>query len=429
MKQIATYISALLMTLFVAACSSDTTLDKPDENTESTEPIGFSAPSVGNMETRSTRASSPLTKGFLVSAYKHYGATNQQTVMSQYEALYRSGGWSGSGTSWETVGTTADGFYQTQYTKYWDFSAFPYDFFAITPAPVAGGGVKLGFELSKNRLAVAAAYYSLRAKDGKLYNAVDNNETTEEAAEPYLVAQLERRRKTATQSEDVDMIMKAASGTVNGSLNERVPLPFHHLTSKVRFGIYLAEPLRPSQSGLKIKDVTFTAKTSTGFVTAFDKYEVNLNDNTAGARNTAIDGTFTYSKRATADAELLTFSGPTDTQFTDAYLEKHVKASDTQLNAYYFECEKGMIQIPQNDVQLYVSLTIDNGNGSVLKVQNQRLVVDTNGTKRDQFNWLPNRLYSYYLVMSNPFTDEITFTATVSSWEDIEGKLSVGLED
>lgn len=429
MKQIATYISALLMTLFVAACSSDTTLDKPDENTESTEPIGFSAPSVGSMETRSTRASSPLTKGFLVSAYKHYGATNQQTVMSQYEALYRSGGWSGSGTSWETVGTTADGFYQTQYTKYWDFSAFPYDFFAITPAPIANGGVKPGFELSKNRLAVAAPYYSLRAKDGKLYNTVDNNETTEEAAEPYLVAQLERRRKTVTQSEDVDMIMKAASGTVNGLLNERVPLPFHHLTSKVRFGIYLAEPLRPSQSGLKIKDVTFTAKTSTGFVTAFDKYEVNLNDNTAGARNTAIDGTFAYSKRATADAELLTFSGPTDTQFTDAYLEKHVKASDTQLNAYYFECEKGMIQIPQNDVQLYVSLTIDNGNGSVLKVQNQRLVVDTNGTKRDQFNWLPNRLYSYYLVMANPFTDEITFTATVSSWEDIEGKLSVGLED
>lgn len=125
MKRTAAYISIALLSAMASGCSSNSVINNEEPETPDGTPMRFSIPSVGNMETRSTRASQALTSDFLVSTYKAYKSGGQQTVMEQYQALYQQDGWSGTGAKWSTVGGTSDGFYQTQYEKYWDLSAFP----------------------------------------------------------------------------------------------------------------------------------------------------------------------------------------------------------------------------------------------------------------------------------------------------------------
>ena len=407
----------------LASCSSntlseDTTKQEEDLGT----PMRFSAPAVGTMESR-TRASEALKSGFLVSTYKNYGSTAQQEVMKQYEAKYKEDSWNTTNTKWTTVGTTSDGFYQEQFEKYWDTSAYPYEFLAIAPAPIEGGAVKTGFEVTATSVKLAAGVTGQTVSDGTVSPASPNPE--------YLVAQLERKRQTDNTAliEDIDQLTGTTAGN-NSSPTGSVPLPFHHLSAKVRFGIYTTEHVSEAQS-LPITNVSFKVKSKNteGFVTKATGYEAT----NVSATNNALSGSFTGLEKSTTDVELLKLTGPvvgTEVKFPDAYLDKHEWKSKDDVNAYYFECKDGFTQVPQGNVQLTVSFTIKPTNGEELKLEDQLLkITDANGNEVSEFSWEPNHLYTYYIVVRHLFNHEISFTATVADWEDISGKIDTNLEE
>ena len=407
----------------LASCSSntlseDTTKQEEDLGT----PMRFSAPAVGTMESR-TRASEALKSGFLVSTYKNYGSTAQQEVMKQYEAKYKEDSWNTTNTKWTTVGTTSDGFYQEQFEKYWDTSAYPYEFLAIAPAPIDNGAVKTGFEVTATSVKLAAGVTGQTVSDGTVSPASPNPE--------YLVAQLERKRQTDNTAliEDIDQLTGTTAGN-NSSPTGSVPLPFHHLSAKVRFGIYTTEHVSEAQS-LPITNVSFKVKSKNteGFVTKATGYEAT----NVSATNNALSGSFTGLEKSTTDVELLKLTGPvvgTEVKFPDAYLDKHEWKSKDDVNAYYFECKDGFTQVPQGNVQLTVSFTIKPTNGEELKLEDQLLkITDANGNEVSEFSWEPNHLYTYYIVVRHLFNHEISFTATVADWEDISGKIDTNLEE
>ena len=413
-------ISILFTALLATACSSSSSPEEQQTITPTGSPMRFSTPSVGNMETRgATRASHSLASDFLVSVYKSYKTSAQQTVMSQYQARYTASGWSGTGANWNTVGITTDGFYQEQTEKYWDTAAFPYGFLAIAPAPVSGTSVADGFAVDDKQIKVKCAWQSQSAADGAITPSAPSPE--------YVVAQLTRRGNAsdATHTDDVDLITGSTIGNGNDSPTKSVPLPFHHLSSKVRFGIYSTEPVSESQS-IKIKNVSFTVTSaeSDGFVTSAGSYAVNLT-----SVGNALGGSFGDKTFSATEKTLLTFTGPKDSD-SDAFLEKHEWKSADDVNAYYFECKDGLVQVPQGKVKLSVSLTLEPKVGKTVTYTSCPLkITDSNGNSVEEFTWKPNTLYTYYIVVNQLFSHDISFTATVAPWEDVEGKIHTNLEE
>ncbi len=416
----------LFMTAAIAAmmtsCSSNTTSEDQGITPENQgTPMRFSAPAVGTMETR-TRASEPLKSGFLVSTYKN-GTISQQEVMNQYEAKYSSDPWNTTNTSWKTVGTVTDGFYQEQFEKYWDTSAYPYEFLAIAPAPIENKAIKTGFEVTAHSVKLAAGVTGQTVSDGTVTPASPDPE--------YLVAHLERKRKSdsSTQTEDIDRLTGTTAGS-NTSPTGSVPLPFHHLSSRVRFGIYTTEPVSESQK-LPITNVSFKVSSANtdGFVTKATGYEAS----NVSTSNNALSGTFTGLTKSTEDVELLKFTGPyigTEEKFPDAYLQNHEWNSKQDVNAYYFECKDGFTQVPQGKVKLTVSFTITTTTGTELKYTNEPLkITDANGNEVNEFTWEPNHLYTYYIVVRKLLNHDISFTATVADWEDVNGNIETNLEE
>ncbi len=422
MIRVSVRLSILAALTAMASCSSNTSLDEqPTPHEDLGTPLRFSSPAVGTMESR-TRASESLKSDFLVSTYKNYGSsTAQEEVMRQYEAKYKTDTWNTTNTSWNTVGTTTDGFYQEQFEKYWDTSAYPYEFLAIAPAPIENQAIKTGFSVIDGNVQITSTITGQTVADGTV--------TPKEASSPeYLLSQMERKRKDAdaTQTEDIDKLTNTTIGS-NTSPTGKVPLPFHHLTSKVRFAIYTTEPVSESQS-LPITDVSFKVKSSdgNGFVTSANGYSANVSSTV-----NALAGTFSGLQYSTDPVELLKLSGPTtEGTFPDAYLEKHEWKSKDDVNAYFFECKDGLAQVPQKNLQLLVSFTITPTVGEPYKVTDMPVeLTDADGNKVKVFTWEPNHLYTYYIVVRHLFSHEISFTATVSDWEDINGKIATNLEE
>ena len=131
-------LSTALALAVLTGCSSDGTItDIPDYVEQ--DPLTFSVASSSTSVSRA--ASHELEQGFMVSTYKLYGSKQQQKVMECYEALYSTDEDNKyHGSKWNTVGKQGadndpSSLYQTQYERYWDLSAFPYRFHAITPCP------------------------------------------------------------------------------------------------------------------------------------------------------------------------------------------------------------------------------------------------------------------------------------------------------
>ncbi len=418
MKRTVAYLSIALLTAVASGCSSNSLINEEEPDTPDVTPMRFSAPSVGNMETRSTRASQALTSDFLVSAYKAYATSGQQTVMEQYQALFQQDGWSGTDAKWNTVGGTADGYYQNQLEKYWDLSAFPYQFIAIAPAPILNNAVMNGFAVTDKQVSIQQSLQSQSAIDGVV---------SPTCADQYYVAQLRRQRNAdnADKTDDIDMVTGKTIGTGGDSPTKAVPLPFHRLSSKVRFGIYTTMPVVETQS-VKIKDVTFKVMSShvQGFATSAENYSINLSLN-----NNINDGQFGNLSLQSGYKQLLSFSGPSDT-FSDAYLEKHEWKTKNDVNAYYFECKDGLLQVPQGNVKLFVSFTLEPLSGEPYTVTDYPLTItDSDGNVVSEYTWRPNCLYTYYIVVNRLFSYDISFTATISDWEDVDGQTSTNLEE
>ena len=120
-------LAALCVLFILCSCSSDTTLKKTDESTDSTDPLTFTCQLTQDAQ---TRAATTLTSDFIVSTYKAYATSEQQTVMDRYYVEYKTTGSAWEGTNrpyWDY--TSVPG----QYEKFWDYSHFPYRFHAIAP--------------------------------------------------------------------------------------------------------------------------------------------------------------------------------------------------------------------------------------------------------------------------------------------------------
>ena len=355
-----------LLCASLLACSSDTTVHEVEDPLEQI-PMQFGQAAVDVPLTRAaaTRAegqgSKTLAQGFLVSCFK---GSSKLTVMDRYEVKYETDPWENE-SKWGYVGKTADGFWQDQVQRYWDQSAFPYQFYAISPCP-AHGNIK-NFELSKDQLVIPEPFY---------YQTC-NNETRDDVKEPYYVA--------------------AASY----STADRVALPFRHIMSKVRFGIYSSNQQLASSnfnlSNVKVKVV------SDGFVTAAGGYTATLA--TAGD---IFKGSFTSQTTASTDSAKLLLQ-------TNADHTQDLSQANTPDHAYFAGSQDGLLQIPQQGVKLAISFDINS-------VHYDDVVIALKGNENiDTFNWEANYIYTYLINISNLSPLTIEFSAQLSPWTDVNG--------
>ena len=421
-------LSSVLALSWLASCSSDGTItDIPDY--EEHDPLTFSVASSSTSVSRA--ASHELEQGFMVSTYKLYGSEQQQKVMDRYEASYDKTPYHGS--KWNTVGEAGvapDYFYQTQYERYWDLSAFPYRFHAITPCPKTADNSNIitGFELSDQKLTIpklnSTIYQSQSSKDGVI--------TPEYVPDPYLIAQVERD----ADGNDWDMLQPVfnADGDltshktqiVGSGSTERtraVPLVFHHINSKVRFAIFADVDAFPAEP-LTIKNVTITATNPDGpwgefiykvqgFISSLSGSDVSFFDN--------ID----YGDTKTDDDPVVLLKNTSKTyDLRDAFDRAHAyffdipstivgykdggstPVYDDIYNSSGIKTPGGLLQIPQKGVELYVEFDINN--------EHYSFQLEVNGKKT--FDWRASCRYTYYIVVKHLVPFEIAFTATIEPW-------------
>ena len=200
----------------MAACSSDDVIEEVKPIVESTDPMRFSNVS-DNYQTRTDYTIPNLLKqGFMVSCYKKFGQPDQQTVMPQYEVNYEPyDSWYGEKVSWNYISAeSSHQFYQEQYVKFWDYSAFPYRFHAIAPYPVDPSAITL----SDKSLTINNPYKMQTSLNGLV---------TPADAEPHLVAQVQRDGL----GNDIDVFANKDITGENHTAHRYVSLPFHHLNS------------------------------------------------------------------------------------------------------------------------------------------------------------------------------------------------------
>lgn len=440
-------LSSVLALSWLASCSSDTTItDIPDY--EEHDPLTFSVASSSTSVSRA--ASHELEQGFMVSTYKLYGeASQQQTVMYRYEALYSTDEANKyHGSKWNTVGEKGDvndpsSLYKTQYERYWDLSAFPYRFHAITPCPKQAmvNALITGFELSDKELKIpkisSTIYKSQTSTNGKL--------NQDYIPDPYMIAQVERDANGVDwdllqPQFEADGTLKATKTKISettANFTRAVPLRFHHINSKVRFAIYTTVTNFPAES-LTISNAKITATNPLGpwegeFIYQYQGYTASLANATDNFFDTGdltnqrsetsyvlLDNTPNENKK-TADLKSATSREKAyffDIPSTKVGVENGVDIFD-DIEVQYVEegitktrkTPGGLLQIPQKGVELYVEFDINNEHYAFqLEIEKQ------DGTKQKQFDWRASCRYTYYIVVKHLVPFEIAFTATIEPW-------------
>lgn len=388
-----------VLLLALAACSSDSGDDGDPIPSTGNDPMRFTSLAKGTeAELPQTRASSSeaLTTGFLVSTYKQPSTGAQQTVMNKYEAKYH------SPNQWDIYGSTPS-FWQQQDVRYWDLSATSYRFHAIAPCPSQGDIP--GVTLSDNEL-------NLPSSDQvEFHNETCTNGTISgDGKETHFIAQVERRITGGTTAHDYDLLLASLTGQeseINTSATtptRAVALPFHHLTCKVRFGLYTTVPQLPGDE-LKVNSVTITASSSTGFVHQANGYKASSND--------FFSGDFITKHTANGPEMILSRTGATKP------INQCLKTSPWFVGP---ENGDGWKQIPQGGIVLTATIKLSDG-----KTLTKQLTPSDGVTT---WTWKPSILYTYYLNINSLDPIQIELDATITPWDVIEGiDITTGLED
>ena len=413
MRFITNILPLTIVLAAMAGCSSDSTVT-PIEDYVEQQPMSFSIATLDE-GTGLSRATQSLEAGFLVSTYKLYGAATQQTVMDRYEASY--GKTTYHGSKWNTVGEAGaapDYFYKTQYERYWDLSAFPYRFHAITPCPKTADNSNIitDFKLSDKKLTIPGQYNDGSVDKDITFKAqsvtngtADPNYTSDPY--PYLIAQVQRD----ADGKDWDMLQpvfnadgditsnkKQIIGTGSTERTRQVPLVFHHMNTKVRFAIFTTVTAFPVEE-LYIKNVNITATNSGGkFLTSASGFSAHLGSSTESFFD---NGTFTTS--GMSSFTLLKYDTNT----------KDLRTANSRENAFFFAdaVPDGYLQIPQSGIKMNVEFDINNEHYSF-----QFETKKSNGTTQSVFNWRASCRYTYYIVVTHLKPFEITFTSTIEPW-------------
>ena len=386
------WVGALLCAS-LSACSSDTTIQDVEEHHDDV-PMQFSQAAINSPATRADDTSHNLEQGFLVSCWKAFGKDKQQVVMDKYEVKYKQDLWNNS-SRWDYVTSSSRTFYKDQYLRYWDFSNMPYRFHAISPCP-ADNEID-NFTLSDDNLTMptSAIYKSETMVDGAIVGG----------AEPYYVAQV----SCTKESNDFDydllnnnaQINKSNDGHTSG-LSRYVALPFHHITSKVRFAIYSSNGASFKLSNIKIK-----AQRALGFITEANGYTANL---TTG---NMLSGYFPNTTAEQTECVLLTDGSGTD----------DISQFNASSAPYWFHCKDGLLQIPQQDVKLLISFDINGTPYSDIPI-----AVKSGENTIDSFTWESNKIYTYYINISDLKPLTIEFSAELAPWTEVTGSISTDLE-
>ena len=378
-----------------AACSSDSGGGEEPIPSSGRDLMRFvSLASGSEIEAPQTRASSPLTTGFLVSTYKWLGS-EKQTVMPKYQAIYQ------SSNGWKLYGSTNDGFYQQQDERYWDLSASSYHFYAVAPATNPQG-----ITLTDTQLHLPAdnqfEFHNETCTNGTLSN--DGKET-------HYVAHVERQFISGQEAHDYDKLLfgEAEINTTSLTPTRAVALPFHHLISKVRFGLYTTVPQLPDESW-KIKSVTVRAKnsknSSSNLITQANGYKVTSND------ANFLKGSFITTHESQGEVALIS---------TNEVVNLN---QCTKQAPFYLQCEGGMRQIPQSDITMEV--TLEWSRAGVDETITKELT-PPNGAAC--FTWEPNQFYTYYIIITETENIEIELTASVTAWDTIVIDINGSLEN
>lgn len=401
-------VLATLGVLLFCSCSSDSVREEIDViDPNSTDPLNFTCLLQENEQQAVTRASSLLTSDFMVSAYKNYGDTKQQTVMNCYHVEYKTTGTAWDGTSrayWDYTGVTG------QFVKYWDYSAFPYRFNAVAPYPTA----LTGFELSDKSIKIPATFKMQTCTDGVV---------TPADAEPHLIAQLQRN----TDGTDHDIL---GSGSVNNSSttkNRYVAMPFHHLNSKIRFGVYTTTQWLTANKTY-IKDLSVRI-VSSSFVKEASNYQATGTGSWIISDGSGFQSTTTDNYSSTSPLPVFNFAGGKEVPGND------LTQCQTRQTAFFLQCPQGIMQIPQKEVQMIVSFklyTYDDDSSPYMEftdVPIKLVYPEDTSQNTDKFDWTTGYIHTYYLVIGEVENKlEITFTATLTPWEDVSGSLTTDLE-
>lgn len=454
-------LSSVLALSWLASCSSDTTITDIPDYVEH-DPLTFSVASSSTSVSRA--ASHELEQGFMVSTYKLYGSVQQQRVMYRYEALYSTDEANKyHGSKWNTVGEKGDdpkSLYQTQYERYWDLSAFPYRFHAITPCPKQAtvNALITGFELSDKELIIPGTYTDGSDQKYITYQSqsvTDGVVSPSYVEDPYMIAQVERD----DDGTDWDLLQPQfdANGNVtatktqitsaSNTLSRQVPLRFHHINSKVRFGIYTTVTNFPAEA-LNIQNVKITAKNATTqwqqFITKAAHYSASINgvtdkdnffDKGSYVNQNGEEVALLINNRTkTADLKSATSREKAyffDIPSTKVGVENGVDIFD-DIEVQYVEggitktrtTPGGLLQIPQKGVELFVEFDINNEHYAFqLEIEKQ------NGTKQKQFDWRASCRYTYYIVVKHLVPFEIAMTATIEPWVTVQsGDIGTDLE-
>lgn len=413
------WIGALLWCASLTACTSDSTIQEEVVD-DGRVPMQFSQTV---MSARVSRAATTnyLAQGFLVSSWKGFGTGKQYLIMDKYEVKYQTDPWANL-SKWDYVGSKADGYYKTQTERYWDATAFPYRFYAITPCPAVSDIANFTLTESSLNIPTLVSY---------VYQT-SNNGTLTAGAEPYMPAQVEC--PDGSNVKDVDLLNNTVINkdrTQNGattSYDRYVALPFHHITSKVRFAIYndygKETPIDFYLYNIRVKVV------SDDFITEGKGYTANLTN------GDMLHGTFTETTKATTNDEKTLLQ-------TDNTKKGDLNAAVDKEHAYYCESKDGMLQIPQQDVKMTISFDVSgldykddftSADGTIVydkaskTIHYTDIVIKDSKTNTDSFTWESNNIYTYIIRISEFYPLSIDFSAELIPWADVTGSIETDLE-
>ena len=393
MKKTYIYIITLLTMAFLTSCSSSS--DVIDEEQVFSEPLKFSQAAIQSLRTtaKNPTTSDPLQQGFIINAWKDYQLDNQKTVMDNYEVKYHYDSWN-SVYSWE-YSSKKETFVKEQKTAYWDKKGFPYAFYALTPYPDDASGIV--FTTNHLTLPETAVFQFQKCDDGLPVGG----------REDFFPCQIMRN----ADGKDFDLMIDNGTKEINtGStaLTRQVSLPFHHFTSKVRFGIYSGE-IDEKYKDLYVTDIKIKVA-SDNFVTEAKGYDVDL------TTTPLLEGQFN-SLTKTQEHPVLLLTKETKSNLNDLAL------CNSDDNAFMMYCTDGLLQIPQSGVKLTISFKIGT---NIFK--DIPLILNENGTSTETFTWQPNYIYTYLIKVKDIVKKEIECTAKIIDWDYIYSTINTDLE-
>lgn len=424
MKLNTLYIYIVTTILSLSACSTNSVVEEiPDTpvkpSTESDEPLRFTGATEDmTASTKAITRSAMLNSEFFVSTYKGFGTKEQQTVMDKYTVAYSENrdDWNGVVVSnWNYIGTYNG---QKQDEKYWDLAGYPYRFHAVAPKQSVATPTSIsGLKLTDNELFIPTAFQAQTFEAPESTTSTATKVTPDDnVAEPYLVSQVSRNKN----GEDRDIIAGKDINTSSTTMTRRVAMPFHHLNSKVRFAVY-SDNLMQTDLENYIKDMVITVEK---LATKADKFEAYGTDSWSNANGFSNFTNIEISNNVEIFKYNCVTSGRT---YSGNDLSQHQSKS----HAYWLECPDGIMQLPQEDLKIHVSMNIMPKDGSEATTTFfDYEIKKEEGSDVDPTHWIAGCIHTYYIHLT--FDDMklpiLTVTCTLSDWTDVDGSLSTDLE-